>query len=156
MGALEAEGLAVREWRFDPERIELTPEDPEPLLCQRTRLVCFTHYSNLIGTVHDAAATIHRVHDAGVLACIDAAACAPHRRVDVKSLHADFHFLSIYKVFGPHLGMFCFLRSRRGVRVLGRTTAARSSGGPRLANLLMLVQIAAEALTTHPRRSGPC
>jgi cysteine desulfurase family protein (TIGR01976 family) len=103
--ALEAGGLVIREWRFDPERLELTLADLEPLLRQRTRLVCFTHCSNLIGTVHDAAAIIRRIHDAGALACVDGVACAPHRRVDVKTLDADFYFLSIYKVFGPHLGM---------------------------------------------------
>ena len=103
--ALAAEGLVVREWRFDPERLELTLEGLEPLLHQRTRLVCFTHCSNLIGTMHDVGAIIRRVHEAGALACVDGVACAPHRRVDVKALDADFYFLSIYKVFGPHLGM---------------------------------------------------
>jgi len=103
--ALAAEGLVLREWRFDPERLELTLEGLEPLLNQRTRLVCFTHCSNLVGTVHDAAAIIRRVHAAGALACVDGVACAPHRRVDVRALGADFYFLSAYKVFGPHLGL---------------------------------------------------
>jgi cysteine desulfurase family protein (TIGR01976 family) len=103
--SLAADGLVIREWRFDPQRLELTLDGLEPLLSQRTRLVCFTHCSNLIGTVHDAAAIIRRVHEAGALACVDGVACAPHRRVDVKALDADFYFLSIYKVFGPHLGL---------------------------------------------------
>jgi cysteine desulfurase family protein (TIGR01976 family) len=103
--ALEAEGVRVREWKFDLERVELTLAGLEPLLTQRTRLVCFTHCSNLVGTVHDATAIIRRVHEAGALACVDGVACAPHRRVDVKALDADFYFLSIYKVFGPHLGL---------------------------------------------------
>ena len=102
---LEAGGLVIREWRFDPECLELTREGLEPLLNQRTRMVCFTHCSNLVGTVHDAAAIIRQVHDAGALACVDGVACAPHRRVDVKALDADLYFLSIYKVFGPHLGL---------------------------------------------------
>ncbi len=102
---LAAEGLVIREWRFDPERLELTLEGLEPLLGQRTRLVCFTHCSNLVGTVHDAAAIIRRVHEAGALACVDGVACAPHRRVDVKALDADFYFLSLYKLSGPHLGL---------------------------------------------------
>jgi cysteine desulfurase family protein (TIGR01976 family) len=102
--ALEAEGLVIREWRFDPGLMELTLAGLEPLLHQRTRLVCFTHCSNLVGTLHDAATVIRRVHDAGALACVDGVACAPHRSVDVKALDADFYFLSIYKVFGPHLG----------------------------------------------------
>ena len=116
--ALQAEGLVLREWRFGPTRAELTLEGLEPLLSQRTRLVCFTHCSNLVGTLHDAAAIIRRVHEAGALACVDGVACAPHRRVDVKALDVDFYLLSIYKVFGPHLGLLYgkrdLLRSARG------------------------------------------
>jgi cysteine desulfurase family protein (TIGR01976 family) len=101
---LEAEGLRIREWKFDPERLELTLDGLEPLLTRRTRLVCFTHCSNIVGTFHDAAAIIRRVHEAGALACVDGVAFAPHRRVDVKALDADVYFFSLYKVYGPHLG----------------------------------------------------
>ncbi|HVP14194.1 MAG TPA: aminotransferase class V-fold PLP-dependent enzyme [Terriglobales bacterium] len=103
--ALEAEGVRIREWRFDPESLALRLEDLEPLLGPRTRLVCFTHCSNIAGAVHDAAALIRRIHEGGALACVDGVACAPHRRIDVRALDADFYFLSLYKVFGPHLGM---------------------------------------------------
>lgn len=103
--ALETEGIRIREWRFDPERLELTPEGLEPLLSDRTRLVCFTHCSNIVGTFHDAAAIIRRVHEAGALTCVDGVAYAPHRRVDVRALDADFYFFSLYKVYGPHLGL---------------------------------------------------
>ena len=54
---LENEGVRIREWRFDPERLELTLEGLEPLLGPRTRLVCFTHCSSIVGTIHDAAAS---------------------------------------------------------------------------------------------------
>ncbi len=115
---LADDGLRVREWRFDPERIELTAAGLEPLLGQRTRLVCFTHCSNVVGRVHDVAGLVRRVHEAGALACVDGVACAPHRRVDVKALDADFYFLSLYKVFGPHLGLLFgkrdLLRAARG------------------------------------------
>jgi len=115
---LENEGVRIREWRFDPERLELTLEGLEPLLGARTRLVCFTHCSNIVGTIHDAAAIIRRAHEAGALTCVDGVAYAPHRRVDVKALDADFYFLSPYKVYGPHLGMLYgkrrLLRELRG------------------------------------------
>jgi cysteine desulfurase family protein (TIGR01976 family) len=102
---LEREGLRVRTWPFDRERLELTVEGLEPALGPRTRLVCFTHASNVVGTVHDAAALVRRIHAAGALACIDGVACAPHRRVDVKALDADFYLASLYKMGGPHLGL---------------------------------------------------
>ena len=102
---LGSDGVVIREWRFDPERMELTLEGLEPLLNTRTRLVCFTHCANIVGTIHDAAAFVKRIHAAGALACVDGVAFAPHRRVDVQAIGADFYFLSLYKVFGPHLGL---------------------------------------------------
>jgi cysteine desulfurase family protein (TIGR01976 family) len=102
---LEETGIVVREWPFDPGTCELRLEDLEPQLTDRTRLVAFTHCSNLVGTIHDAAAIVRRIHDAGALACVDGVAFAPHRRVDVRGLGADFYLVSLYKVYGPHLGL---------------------------------------------------
>ena len=103
--ALEAEGLTVREWRFRRDTAALQVEDLDPLLTPRTRLVCFTHCSNVVGSIHDAEAIIRRIHEAGALACVDGVALAPHRRVDVKALDADFYAVSLYKTFGPHLAL---------------------------------------------------
>lgn len=98
-------GLEVREWRLRPETGALHAEDLEPLLDARTRLVAFTHCANVVGTIHDAAAIVRRVHAAGALACIDGVAYAPHRLVDVKALDADFYAVSLYKTYGPHLAL---------------------------------------------------
>jgi len=103
--ALAETGIVVREWRFDPDSLALRIEDLEPLLGDRTRLVCFTHCSNVVGTVHDAPAIARAAHAAGALVCVDGVAFAPHRRVDVRALDADFYLLSLYKVYGPHLGL---------------------------------------------------
>lgn len=102
---LERDGIQVREWRFRPGTAALHADDLEPLLTPRTALVCFTHCSNVVGTIHDAAAIIRRIHAAGTLACVDGVAFAPHRLVDVKALDADFYAVSLYKTFGPHLGL---------------------------------------------------
>lgn len=98
-------GVTIREWRFDPETQQLTMAGLESVLSTRTKLVAFTHCSNIVGAIHDAAAFIARIHQAGALACVDGVAYAPHRRVDVRALDADFYFLSLYKVFGPHQAM---------------------------------------------------
>ncbi|MCP3916447.1 MAG: cysteine desulfurase-like protein [bacterium] len=100
--SLRAQGIEVREWRMRSETATLELEDLEPHLSPRTRLVAFTACSNITGTFPDAKAIIERIHAAGALACIDAVAFAPHRRVDVAALDADFCFFSLYKVFGPH------------------------------------------------------
>lgn len=100
-----AGGIVVREWAIDPDSGELALDMLEPLLNDRTRLVCFPWCSNIVGSVNDAAEIIRRVHAAGALACVDAVAYAPHRRVDVKAVDADFLVFSPYKVFGPQSGV---------------------------------------------------
>ncbi len=100
---LERFGATIRTWRLRPETARLELEDLETLLSQRTRLVCFTHCSNIVGAYHDVAAIAQRVHAAGGLVCVDGVAFAPHRSVDVKALGVDFYSVSLYKTWGPHL-----------------------------------------------------
>lgn len=102
---LEERGVVVKEWRLRPETAALESEDLDALLTERTRLVCFTQCANVTGRVQDAAAVCGRVHAAGALALVDGVAYAPHRKVDVKALDADFYLVSLYKVFGPHVGL---------------------------------------------------
>lgn len=98
-------GVVVREWSVDPDSCELEVEALDKLLCERTKLVCFTHCSNITGSIHDVAAIVARIHDAGALACVDAVAYAPHGRLDVKALDVDFYACSLYKLYGPHLAL---------------------------------------------------
>lgn len=100
---LEKTGIVVREWRVDIDSMRLQPSDLEPLLNERTRLVAFTHCSNIVGEIHDVAPIIEQIHAAGALACVDGVAFAPHRNVDVRALGADLYFASLYKVYGPHV-----------------------------------------------------
>ncbi|MFM7230867.1 MAG: cysteine desulfurase-like protein [bacterium] len=102
---LESRGITVRTWALRPATQMLHVEDLEPLLVPRTRLVAFTHCANVVGSIHDARAAIDRIHAAGALAAVDGVAYAPHRSVDVKALGADLYVVSLYKLFGPHLGM---------------------------------------------------
>ncbi|MCK5944158.1 MAG: aminotransferase class V-fold PLP-dependent enzyme, partial [Planctomycetes bacterium] len=53
---LERTGLVVREWPCDPDTFALRPEDLAPLLNERTRLVAFSHCSNLVGEIQDVPA----------------------------------------------------------------------------------------------------
>lgn len=98
-------GLVIREWQIDPVTGELPESGLEALLSDRTRLVAFSHCSNVVGWVNDVARLVRRVHAAGALACVDGVANAPHHTVDVKALDVDFYAFSIYKVFGPHQGL---------------------------------------------------
>ena len=100
-----ARGATLREWLPDEGTHALSRDGLDAVLSERTRLVAFTHCSNVAGTLHDAKALVDRIHEAGALSMIDGVAFAPHRRVDVQALGTDLYALSLYKVYGPHLGL---------------------------------------------------
>ncbi len=102
---LAARGMLIRFWPVDRATGRLDAQALEALLTPRTRLVCFTHCSNVLGAIEPAALWVKRIHAAGALALVDGVAFAPHRQVDVGAIGADFYVLSLYKVFGPHLAL---------------------------------------------------
>jgi cysteine desulfurase family protein (TIGR01976 family) len=101
---LANEGFKVREWKVHPETAELDRRDLEALLGPRTRVVAFTHCSNLVGSMHEVREITDLVHRAGAWAFVDGVASAPHGLPDIRELGADAYYFSLYKVYGPHLG----------------------------------------------------
>lgn len=102
---LEAEGMVIREWQVDPQSAELNPADLDDLLNDRTRVVAFTHCSNIVGSVHPVREWTDKIHEAGALAIVDGVSYAGHGLPDVEALGADIYLFSLYKVYGPHLGV---------------------------------------------------
>ena len=99
---LEEFGLVIREWPVDRSTGALQYEALHQLLSPRTKLVAFTHCSNVASIVHDVPALVKKIHGVGALAFVDGTAFAPHFPVDVKALDCDFYVFSLYKVCGPH------------------------------------------------------
>jgi cysteine desulfurase/selenocysteine lyase len=83
------------------DRGELILEEYQKLLNPRTRMVAVTHVSNALGTINPVRQIIEMAHQAGALALIDGAQAAPHMKVDVQALDADFYAISGHKVVGP-------------------------------------------------------
>ncbi len=102
---LEADGMVIREWRVNPHSAELNVDDLENLLNERTRVVAFTHCSNIVGSMHPVAAWTEMIHAAGAIAIVDGVSYAGHGLPDVAALGVDIYLLSLYKVYGPHLGI---------------------------------------------------
>ncbi|HEY2556893.1 MAG TPA: SufS family cysteine desulfurase [Diaminobutyricibacter sp.] len=67
----------------------------------RTRLVCFTHVSNVLGTVNPVGELVALAHGAGALAVLDACQSVPHRPLDLRALDVDFAVFSGHKMLGP-------------------------------------------------------
>ncbi len=101
---LADDGITVREWKVNPATAELERKDLEALLGPRTKLVAFTHCSNLVGSINAVREFADLAHSAGAWAFVDGVAFAPHGLPDVKQLGVDAYYFSLYKVYGPHLG----------------------------------------------------
>jgi cysteine desulfurase family protein (TIGR01976 family) len=103
--ALAERGVVVRSVDIDPADCTLDMEQLRAAINERTRLVAVGYASNAVGTINDVAEIVRLAHGAGALAFVDAVHYAPHGPIDVRALDCDFLACSVYKFFGPHLGV---------------------------------------------------
>lgn len=71
------------------------------LFNEHTRFVSVCHASNVLGTVNPVKDIIAEAHAHGVPVLIDGAQAAPHLKIDVQDLDADFYAFSAHKMYGP-------------------------------------------------------
>ncbi len=98
--AAERAGAVVRVADVDDEG-RLTPERVAAVLSKRTKLVAFSHVSNVLGFVNPAREITALAKSAGACVVIDGAQGAPHVRVDVQHIGCDFYVFSGHKMLGP-------------------------------------------------------
>jgi cysteine desulfurase family protein (TIGR01976 family) len=101
---LADDGIVVREWNVDPYTAELKRADLEALLGPRTKVVAFTHCSNVVASIHPVREWADLAHAAGAWVFVDGVSFCPHGMPDLAELGVDAYFFSLYKVYGPHLG----------------------------------------------------
>jgi cysteine desulfurase/selenocysteine lyase len=80
---------------------EIDLEAYELLLSERTRMVGIVHVSNSLGTINPVSLMIEMAHRVGAKVLVDGAQAAPHMRIDVQAMDADFYVLSCHKMFAP-------------------------------------------------------
>ena len=71
------------------------------LFSERTRLVAVCHVSNVLGTVNPIKEMVSYAHSMGVPVLVDGAQAAPHMKMDMRDLDADFYAFSSHKMYGP-------------------------------------------------------
>ncbi len=103
--ALQEQGVVVRHADFDPSDCTLDISSLEAAITPRTRLVALGYASNAVGTLNDVARAVELAHAVGAWVYVDAVHYAPHGPIDVQALGCDFLVCSVYKFFGPHLGV---------------------------------------------------
>lgn len=109
---LEEQGVLIRTWELNRDSLRLELDDLETLMNERTRLVCFTHASNVLGTIAPIAEITRFVHARNAEVCVDGVAYAPHHSIDVQAWDVDYYVFSLYKVYGPHQAVMIGRRDR--------------------------------------------
>jgi cysteine desulfurase/selenocysteine lyase len=71
------------------------------LTTSKTRLIAFSHVSNVLGLVNPAREICEVARQAGARVVIDGAQSAPHVSIDVQDLGCDFYVCSGHKMLGP-------------------------------------------------------
>lgn len=102
---LAERGIKIKEWRVDTITGELDLEEWDTLFSGKTKLLAVTHCSNVVAHINPIKDICAKAKAAGVWTVVDGVAYAGHGFPDVKDLGADIYLFSLYKAFGPHLGV---------------------------------------------------
>jgi cysteine desulfurase/selenocysteine lyase len=83
----------------DDGRLDLS--DIDELITPRTKIVAFTHQSNVLGTINPVPVLVAKAQSVGALTVLDACQSVPHSTVDFHRLGVDFAAFSGHKMLGP-------------------------------------------------------
>jgi cysteine desulfurase/selenocysteine lyase len=98
--AARASGALIRAVPVTAEG-QLDLDALDRLLTDRTRVVAFTHVSNVLGTITPVSEICRRARAAGAVTVVDGAQAVPHMPVDIPALSCDFYVFSAHKMLGP-------------------------------------------------------
>lgn len=76
-------------------------EEAARLITPRTRILAFTHTSNVLGNINPVDVLAGMAREVGALVVLDACQSAPHLPLDFKALDVDFAVFSGHKMLGP-------------------------------------------------------
>jgi len=98
---LAARTGAVLRWIGVDDDGRLRTDQLASVVTARTRVLAFTHASNVTGAVTDVAPFVARAREVGALTVLDACQSVPHLAVDLHALGVDFAAFSGHKMLGP-------------------------------------------------------
>ena len=82
-------------------QFELSDEEIESKITDKTKIVGITHVSNVLGTINNVKKIIKYAHKKGAVVIVDASQSIPHMQIDVQDLDADFLVFSGHKMLAP-------------------------------------------------------
>ena len=83
------------------KNFEISDEEIENKITDKTKIVGITHVSNVLGTINNVKKIIECAHKKGAIVIVDASQSIPHMKIDVQDLDADFLVFSGHKMLAP-------------------------------------------------------
>ena len=72
------------------DKFEISDEEIENKITDKTKIVGITHISNVLGTINNVKKIIKQAHKKGAIVIVDASQSIPHMKIDVQDLDCDF------------------------------------------------------------------
>lgn len=83
------------------DNFEISDEEIETKITDKTKIVGITHVSNVLGTINNIEKIIKYAHKKGAIIVVDGSQSIPHMEIDVQKLDADFFVFSGHKMLAP-------------------------------------------------------
>lgn len=79
----------------------LSDEDIETKITEKTKLVAVTQVSNVLGLKNDVKKVAKKAHSVGAVVVVDGSQSVAHQKVDVQDIDTDFFAFSGHKMLSP-------------------------------------------------------
>ena len=79
----------------------ISDQEIDSKLTDKVKIFSITQVSNVLGVTNPVKEYAKKAHEAGAIIIVDGAQSAPHHKVDVQDIDADFFALSGHKLCGP-------------------------------------------------------
>ena len=92
---------AKLEYMYINRDFEITDEEINKKITDKTKIVSITEISNVLGVKTPLEKIIKRAHEVGAIVIVDGSQSVPHIKVDVQKMDADFFVFSGHKLMAP-------------------------------------------------------
>ena len=92
---------AILKYMYINDNNELSDEEIESKITDKTKIVGITHVSNVLGTINNIDKIIKLAHKHGAIVIVDGSQSIPHMKIDVQNMNADFFIFSGHKMLAP-------------------------------------------------------
>ena len=92
---------AELKYMYINDEFEISDEEIDNRITDRTKIVGITHVSNVLGTINNVKKIIKQAHKKGAIVIVDASQSIPHMKIDVQDLDCDFLVFSGHKMLAP-------------------------------------------------------